>query len=177
MKFSRLFRKALIAASMVGMATSFGGRSASAATETGTLAVSATVSASCLVSTAAVNFGNYDPLTTHATAPLDGAGSVIIRCADGLAVNVRLGLSAVAVTGSVDDAPLREMAGPGGDRLAYNLFTDPARTDVWGNTAATGVGATGDGLDQALPIYGQIPAGQNRASGVYNDTVTASVVF
>jgi spore coat protein U-like protein len=179
MKFSRLFRKSLIALSLVGMATSFSGRSANAATETGTLTVTADVEPSCLISTAPVNFGSYNPLTTHTAGnPLDSTGSVIIRCASGLPVNVRLGQSFVPVGGSTDDAPLRQMVGPTpADLLDYNLYSDAPGGTVWGNSAVSDVASLGTGADVTLTIHGRIPGGQNRASGTYTDTVTAAVDF
>lgn len=179
MKSSRLLRKALIALSLVGMATTFGGQSANAATETASLAVSADVQPSCIVTTSAVAFGAYDPLATHTPGnPLLGAGSVTITCATGLPVTIRLGQSTPAVAGSTDTAPTRAMTGPSAtDKLSYNLYTDAARTDLWGNTTATGVGDTGTGAPHATAIFGRVPGGQNVASGLYNDSVTASVDF
>lgn len=179
MKFSRLLRKALIALSLAGMATTFGGQSATAATESANLAVSADVQPSCIVTTSAVAFGSYDPLATHTAGnPLDGAGSVTITCASGLPVTIRLGQSSPAVAGSTDASPTRAMTGPTAtDKLSYNLYTDLAHTDVWGNTTASGVADTGTGAADVTPIYGLIPGGQNVASGLYNDTVVAAVDF
>ncbi|MBI2352427.1 MAG: spore coat protein U domain-containing protein, partial [Deltaproteobacteria bacterium] len=44
------------------------------------LAVSVVVENTCAISTSAVNFGSYDPIMTHATSSLDGAGVVTITC-------------------------------------------------------------------------------------------------
>jgi spore coat protein U-like protein len=179
MKFPRLVRKAVVALSFVGMATTFGGQSADAATEVSNLTVDATVLSSCTISTAPVNFGTYDPLGTHNTNPLDNsAGQVRITCANGLPVVVRLGQGATPAAGSTAAAPDRQMAGPApGDVLSYNLFTDAPGGIVWGDTAGTGVARVGTGLLDTLFIHGRVPGGQNPASGAYGDTVVASVDF
>jgi spore coat protein U-like protein len=178
MAFSRFMRKALIAVSFVGMATTFGGRSAEAATETNTLTVSATVESSCLIDTAPVNFGSYDPLNGNDLNPLDATGEVRITCANGLPVVVRLGQGNLPGAGSTADLPVRQMAGPApGDVLEYNLYSNTPGGIVWGDTTATGVADLGTGALEILTIHGRVPAGQNPAAGAYGDTVVASVDF
>ena len=58
-----------IISGMLGLAFAFSG-SSYAATDTANLDVSATVSANCTISTAAVAFGTYDPVVTHASTAL-----------------------------------------------------------------------------------------------------------
>ena len=176
---SRFVRKALIALSLVGMATTFGGQSATAATESADLSVTAEVEPSCTVTTTSVTFPTYDPLNTHTPGnPADATGSVSITCASGLPVVVRLGQSTPAVAGSTEDSPAREMTGPTPtDKLAYNLYVDSGHATIWGNTSGTGVADTGTGVAELHTIYGRIPGGQNVASGSYADTVTATVEF
>ena len=48
----------------------------SAASATADLNVSATVINNCVISTAALAFGNYDPVDVNAAANLDGTGTV-----------------------------------------------------------------------------------------------------
>lgn len=177
MKFSRFARRALIALSFVGMATTFGGPRAEAATEVANLVVDAEVLSSCSIATAPVNFGVYDPLGTHNLSPLDNsAGEVRITCANGLPVVVRLGQGSTPDGTSTADAPVRQMAS-GIERLAYNLYTDAPGGTVWGDTTATGVARLGTGALDSLLIHGRVPAGQNPAAGIYADTVVASVDF
>jgi len=54
--------------------------------------------------------------------------------------------------GDNDAAPARQMAN-GANRLSYDLYSDAARTTVWGNTAGTGLGHTGTGAAVALTVY------------------------
>src|SRR5512141_951416 len=71
-----------------------------AASQTSNLAVSATVITNCSISTTAVAFGNYDPTAaTDLGAAGTITGSLKVRCTNGTAANVGLGLGANA-TGS-----------------------------------------------------------------------------
>jgi len=69
---------------------------ASAATATTNLGVSATVTNNCTISTAALAFGSYDPVVTHAATNLDGTGTVTVACTKGVAPTVGLGLGSNA---------------------------------------------------------------------------------
>jgi spore coat protein U-like protein len=71
-------------------------------------------------------------------------------------------------------APLRQLSN-GTDVLSYALYSDSARTTVWGGT---GVAApTPTGTAQTSTVYGRIAAGQNKPVGEYADTVTATDTF
>lgn len=165
--------RGLAAVSLVGLLLT---GQASAATQTANLSVTANVSATCSISTTALAFGTYDPVGTHASAPLDAAGGVIVTCTNGALTTVTLGQGAHAGTGSTDVLPLRRMQS-GSNYLAYTLYQDASRTTVWGNTLITGLGHTGTGTATTLSVYGRIPGGQNVASGAYTDTVVATVTF
>ena len=147
-----------------------------AATETADLNVSATVTATCVVSTTPVAFGAYDPLGTHASAPNHANGSVVVQCSDNTAATVTLDQGDTPDAASTDAAPLRQMAS-GTDRLPYQLFSEGTWTTVWGNTEATGVDHTSDGSQVSLTVYGEIDAGLNVAAGDYADIVEATVTF
>jgi spore coat protein U-like protein len=140
--------------------------------------VSAAVARTCSISTVNMNFGNYDPITTHATTPLDVNGSVTIACTRGTTTSIDLspGANAASAVGTT-----RAMAGgvtP--DHLSYELYQDNTFSTVWG------VGNPGNAyVPPAAPsraprtytIFGRIPAGQDSAVGNYSDTVTATVNF
>lgn len=171
----RVLRAALAAALALG-----GGAmqpSAYAVTATDNLSVSATVSANCTISTSAVAFGAYDPVSANASSALDGAGTVTVNCTSGAATTVTLGQGANADTGSTDAAPLRRMKAGTSDYLSYTLYSDTSRSTVWGNTAGTGSAHTGTGTASALTVYGRVTAAQNVPSGSYSDTVVATVTF
>src|SRR5437016_6746354 len=54
------------------------------------LSVTATVSNNCTISTAALAFGAYDPIVTHASTALDGTGTVTIACTKGATTTIGL---------------------------------------------------------------------------------------
>lgn len=172
---SKKYRSALSAASFLVAAASFI-VPASAGTSNANLTVSASVSANCTISTDAVAFGAYDPIVANAAAALEGTGTVTVTCTNGSATKVTLGQGANADAGSTDEVPLRRMAS-GGDHLAYFLYSDVARTTVWGNTEGSGVDHEGTGNAVNLTVYGSITAGQNVPAGNYSDTVVATVTF
>lgn len=148
-----------------------------AASSTANLSVTATVGANCTISTSAVAFGSYDPVSANASSALDGVGGVTVTCTNGSAATITLGQGGNAATGSSDAAPLRRMKDSGSDYLSYSLFSDSSRTTIWGNTAATAVNHTGTGSAASLSVYGQVAGAQNVPAGSYSDTVVATVTF
>jgi spore coat protein U-like protein len=146
--------------------------SAQAATKTASFTVSASVAANCFVSAANMNFGAYSGV-----AALTAASDVTVRCTNGW--NYALELS----TGSGNYAE-RKLAGTPSGTLGYNLYSDAARTTVWGNgTASTStVTGTGRGLskDNKHTVYGLLPdsaANQDAPAGTYSDTIVVTVVY
>lgn len=124
------------------------------------------LAASCTVSTSGVAFGAYDPL---GGAPADSSGSINVSCTgtSGEMVNVTLSTTATA----------HNLQGPH-SALAYQLYVDAGRTQVWGDgtsgtttiTGALTVGSNGT-VNQSFYVYGAVPGGQNAAqSGSYVDT-------
>lgn len=166
-----IFSKIVLATSLA--AFSF---SVNAGTATSDLSTTATVVANCTISTAAVAFGNYDPVVAHKTTALDGTGTVTVTCTSGSATTITLAQGANPATGSTDAVPLRQMAASA-NRLSYDLYSDSGRTAIWANTAETDVAHTGTGAAVALTVYGRVPANQNKPAGDYADTVVATVTF
>jgi spore coat protein U-like protein len=86
-------------------------------------------------------------------------------------------------SGISGDQTARTMSAGGASLLFYNLYRDPARTEIWGNgTPPTfmvgGVRATkGRPSTFNLPVYGRIYANQAPDSGVYNDNLLVTVLF
>ena len=137
------------------------------------LAVSATVSKNCTISTAPVNFGAYDPVTANATAPLDGTGTVTISCTKGAPAKVGLN------TGSNAEGTTRRMSGSASAYLTYELYKDTTHSTVWGDTVDTAldVPAAPNRNPRSFTVYGRVAAAQDATVGSYNDTVVATVNF
>jgi spore coat protein U-like protein len=120
----------------------------------------------CAVSISAPTFGDYDTTSRNAT---DAVGQVRISCVSGASIAISSG-------GAGTFFP-RAMTS-GGATLAYNLFTDAARTRIWGEWGTgTEVLFVPQGPNRSVPIFGRIPPLQDVPSGLYTDTLVATVYF
>ena len=143
--------------------------------EEANLAVTASVAAGCTITTTTLAFGAYD---TVSGAQVDAAGALHIACTSGTDETITLDQGLNDTTGSTD-VPERNM-NSGSDMLAYTLYSDPLRQNVWGDAASDGV-LTPTAASSAVvdfPVYGSIAAGQDvPASTSYADSVLATVSF
>ncbi len=137
-----------------------------------TLHVSMNVVPSGTVSVTPVDFGNYDPVVANATQPLNAQGTVTIVCTPNTRITLEMdqGLNASGTS---------RQLGSGTDFLAYELFKDPGRSQVWGqNTQALRILTP---MNSSAPIthvvYGRIPAEQNVTPGDYTDTIEVVLHF
>ena len=169
--------KQLWVLSVSALALCLSAPSAHAGSATSSFTVTASVVATCTISTTNLAFGNYDPITTNATTPLSGNGSVTVTCTKGATTSIDLSPGANSANAS---GTTRAMATAGPDYLSYELYQDSGFTTVWG------VGNPGNAfvppvapskVARAFTIYGRIPAGQGSTVGTYTDTVTATVNF
>jgi spore coat protein U-like protein len=148
-------------------------RGLSGQSATASLTVSASVTKNCTITTAPVAFGNYDSVSANATAPLDGVGTVTVKCTKGAAAKVGLN------TGGNAQGTTRRMLGAAAEYLTYELYKDTGRATVWGNTADTAldVPTATNQLPRDFPVYGRVVQAQAAAVGTYTDTVVATVNF
>lgn len=145
---------------------------AQADTITTTFPVSAEVKASCNAVTAnALNFGEYDSISG---SNKDATSTIDVTCTSGTSFSVYLN---GGVNGSITDRRLK--AANSSAQLSYNLFSDSARTTIWGdNNAGTPSTGTGTGSAVTQTVYGRINAGQNNAPiDTYHDTITVTVDY
>lgn len=127
--------------------------------------------ANCRVSATAVRFGNYNPLNS---APVNRVGHLIVSC------NGRGTFVAALSTGrSGSYTPRYMLSGATGDQLDYNLYTDAARTIIWGDGAGgtQTVSRRFHNNRVRLAVYAQLPAQQNVTAGKYLDNIVATVTF
>jgi spore coat protein U-like protein len=139
-----------------------------AETDSKTMTVSASISSICSISTTPLNFGEVE-LTgaTNATATLS------VQCTNGGAWTIGMdeGLNFVAAARFLKS---------GTQKLAYDLFTDPARGARWTGAGAGLKSGTGTGAQQIVTVYGQVTTGQIliATGGVpYTDTITVTMNF
>ncbi len=145
---------------------------ASAATVSGSLPVSATVTANCTLSTSALAFGNVN---TISGSNVDGTGGLSIVCTNGTAWSAAAGVGA----GSGASFASRRMSA-GANLLNYNLYTSAAYSSVWGDgTASTAtITGTGTGATQSVTVYGRVASGQTSVpAGSYADTVAITITY
>ena len=149
------------------------GPSASAATATANLAVSATVTTNCTISTAALAFGLYDPVVTHASTDLDGTGTVTVACTKGSTATVGLGLGANA------SGTTRRLTDGSSNYLTYEMYQNAGRTTLWGNSGGDLLSpvAAPSKTARDFSVYGRIVSNQDATAGSYTDTVVATVNF
>jgi len=130
---------------------------------------------SCAVSLTTVAFGNYNP---QAPSPTDTVGTISISCSSPDAANSTFSVAfSPGISGNVNARTMMSGAHP----LYYNLYSNAARTSVWGDGSGGGESvASGFPSSRAsvkLSIYGRIPASQNAWVGVYHDAVTVTVSY
>ena len=166
-------RKARVATLAAAGLLALLGQPAAAATTTSNMGVSAGVTSNCAVSTSPIAFGNVD---VTSGSNVDGTGGISVTCTSGTAwaasADAGLGTGASLVT--------RKMAN-GANLLDYALYTDSARSNVWGDGAEGATATlsdTGTGAAQSKTIYGRVPSGQTSLpAGEYLDTVTVTVTY
>ena len=151
---------------------------AQAATTTGTLTVQMTITASCTVTAATVDFGTSTG-TALLSAAVNATGTVSVTCTNGSAYSIGMDNGAHASSSQ------RRMAN-GSNFINYNLYTDSGRLNAWTTasssttctTASSCVTGTGTGSAQSTTIYGTVPAvAVAPAAGSYSDSVTMTVTY
>lgn len=138
------------------------------ATTSATMTVTAVVEQSCTLDAQPLQFG----VLASDAAGSGAASSLSVSCTPDTAFVITMD------GGQYANAGERRMADATGVRfLAYELYSDAARTRRWGASAAEGVSAT---MTQAsamsLPVYGRIEV-SSATAGEYSDMVTVTVSF
>lgn len=141
-------------------------------TATSTMAVGATVTNNCVVSTTPITLGNIDATSTAAR---DATGGISVTCTNGASWSAAADAGATA--GATPGA--RQMVN-GTNVLDYALYSDSTRTTLWGDgTAGTSaITDIGSGSAQAKVIYATVLPGQVAArAGVYSDQISVTVTY
>jgi len=144
------------------------------------MAVSTAHAQSCRVAAAALQFGTYDP---SSRTPYDSATQIALSCVPQSAVSGAGNTLSfeIALSG---DAHARALQN-GSYTLRYVIYSDAARTQLWGDGTGGGLSFKG-GLaltgnlttaEAVIPIYGRLPSGQWIPPGGYSDVITVVVSF
>ena len=130
----------------------------------------------CEVSSSSISFGFYDPLTSQAR---DSNTNIQVSCSGS---NETVSFSLMATSGYGTFAS--RQAHSGSMLLAYNLFIDVGRTQIWGD----GTGGTvviqdsltisSTPVTKSYVIYGRIPGQQSSTTAAtYSDDLTVTMRY
>ena len=147
------------------------------------LSVTASVAQNCTISTTAVAFGAYDPISGgNATA----AGTVVVTCTKGAtSLTVGLGNGLYSVSGQ------RNLGGAttgNTDKLAYSLVQPTSNTPLaacpayaagtaWTTTSTLALSSPTSKAARTYNVCGQMASGQDVSVDSYSDTVVATINF
>lgn len=129
----------------------------------------------CRVTVSPLAFGIYNP---GRASPLDSVANLTVRC------QAQPGTYAVIIGPGISGDQLARtmLAGPG-QVLNYNLYRDPARTQIWGDgtpptfLVAGARDAKGRPTFYDHPIYGRVFGNQFPDPGTYTDSLLVTVLF
>lgn len=143
---------------------------------------SATLAQSCSFSVSTVDFGT---ITVGSGGAIDTTSSLAANCSGTPGATVRVCVSFGAGSGSAANGGSPRYMKNGANALGYNLYTDAARTDVWGSwtgllgilgpaTLSVPLNAQGVG-SVSVPIYGRINGGQQSLpAGLYQSVFSGT---
>jgi|SaaInlStandDraft_1057018.scaffolds.fasta_scaffold02614_5 spore coat protein U-like protein len=163
---------AIVSAMLLGTATLIA--PAYATEQTANLNVSANINMSCTITTTNLAFGNYDPIVTNLSDPLNKMASVTSTCTVGSA-----GVITLDNGDHYDEGLGRRMAHAteAGNYLTYSVSNASYGGANWG-IGAEAVAYTGTGSAVEEDVYGSVAANQFTAEdGSYTDTIIASINY
>ncbi|MBZ2209527.1 Csu type fimbrial protein [Massilia soli] len=137
-----------------------------------TFDVTMRIVADCTIGTNGMDFGQSQGVLA---TTVNAQSSINVTCTNTTAYNIGLN----AGTGSGSSGTTRYMSGTGANTgvVQFNLY-QAAGSTPWGNTQGTNTMAgTGNGTQQTLTVYGEIPAQNTPAPDSYKSTITATVYF
>lgn len=166
MKKSLILKSALVLAGLVGASSAFAG------TATSNFQVTATVAATCTVSSTSVSFGTINPAATGTATATGGISATCTKSTPyTLAVN--------AGSGTFASRTMSGATSGNTDKLAYNLYKDSGYTTVLGdgtNSTST-IASTGTGAAQSFTTYGSLALNQYITPDNYSDNLTVTLSY
>jgi spore coat protein U-like protein len=140
----------------------------------------------CSSSNVALSFGPYLSITA---APLDAQASLVVTCTRTVAPPGDVGPAKTTISVALgpsqgsNSIQNRQMFRGGADLLNYNVYLDPGRISVWGNTtgvdtATSTINVPNRGTASAtFTFYGRVFALQNVTPGTYGDSLLITVNY
>ncbi|WP_182407625.1 spore coat protein U domain-containing protein [Psychrobacter sp. GP33] len=177
------FNKTLLTATILTLG-GFAAMSANAGEKTGAFAVNMTVTSACNIATSVgandISFGSVAAGVVP-TANKESKLAIAVNCSKAAPYIITLEPSNKNPNGLGDMTHATLSA----EKIAYQLYSDDAGTNIWGNTGVLGtvgnsVSDTGKGLTTATnhSVYATVQGStENNAVGLYNDNVTVKVLY
>lgn len=130
-----------------------------------------------------IDFGEY--FSNHATnvdgqSKAGGSEGIAVKCTKG--TPYQIGLTPATDNDNAGGGSMTGLAGSGAasEKIAYTLYKDSGRSQVWGDQNGNTLSATGQGFAQNInyPVYGRVAGNQlDKPVGRYTDKVTVSVTY
>ncbi|HSI55144.1 MAG: spore coat U domain-containing protein [Ramlibacter sp.] len=137
-----------------------------------TFRVSTRVNAVCSVTASNLDFGVY---ATQTASPKQASTVLRATCTPG--TTYQLGLNEGTTAGAT--VTQRKLVSASNATLNYQLYSDSARSVIWGNTPGTDTvtGLPGTGLAQDYTVFGSIPPSQAAPAEEFGDTITVRIYY
>jgi len=159
---------------------------ANSSPQTATFQVLMKINKSCTVAAGAgsnIQLGAVGGVDANTAVGTTGTNNFSVTCSNTTVYNM-----ALQSTNNVSTAGLGTLKGVAAgntDTLTYQLHSGSAAGPIWGNSGVTattvgnGLGGTGNGTAQSIPVYAAVTAAApaNVTPDNYSDTVTVSVYF
>jgi spore coat protein U-like protein len=151
-------------------------------TVTDTIDVTATIQNGCSIGSSGgttasfgtIDFGTMSNLTSQISViSAVGSGSIIATCTPGTAITIALN------TGTHNTGNQRYLSNTGGTvKLAYELYSNPGYSTIWGSGAQAVSVASFPSTTQTYTIYARLFAsGTQPPAGTYTDTITVTLTY
>jgi spore coat protein U-like protein len=130
-----------------------------------------TIQGECKVQSASnVSFGSHGVIDAN----IDTTNAIGVQCTNSTPYTVALSAGA----GSGATVAARKMTSAANDTVAYSLYRDASRTQLWGVTQNVDTAAgTGNGSVQTYTAYGRVAAQATPAMGSYSDLVSVTITY
>lgn len=138
-------------------------------TATGSIAVTATVANSCIVSASALDFSAY-----NAEAQGTGTSVITATCSAATPYTIGLGVGVNIATGPSTRAMIGNDTAT--TALDYELYTADSEGTIWTEEVTVPHSDLLGGAKE-YTVYGKIPAGQYVPAADYTDTVAVTVTY
>lgn len=143
--------------------------------------VPAAAAVDCTASASGVAYASYNPLLP---TPTDSTGTVTVACTFSGTGSAKINYTLALSQGLGNSFATRRMSYATA-QLGYNLFTDVARSQVWGDgTAGTSLVSGSFVLNSGRPtqrathtVYGRVTAQQDVLPGAYGDFIVVTLIF